>query len=219
MSSSSEEARSVARYFHEHAEDFDSIYDESKKSTLRRVRDQLSRGTVVQRLEFVKARAWEWKPTTALDVGCGAGRFALALAAGGTKVIGLDVAADMVKLANEHAASAGVSDRCTFLQEDLFTWDPPERAELTLGIGLLDYISDADAMMARLAAATRGHLVVSFPKLVHPLVPVRAARLRLEHCPVFFYKRADVERLARAHTPTYEIVPFHRDYLLVAEVR
>src|SRR5687768_10407436 len=98
MSSTSDHDR-VSRYFHEHAEDFDSIYDDAKKSPVRRLRDNLSRGTVVQRLEFVKARAWEWKPTTALDVGCGAGRFALALAAGGTNVVGLDFAEDMVKLA------------------------------------------------------------------------------------------------------------------------
>lgn len=209
----------VARYFHEHADDFDSIYDDSSKSSLRRLRDHLSRGTVVQRLEFVKARAWEWKPANALDVGCGAGRFGLALAAGGATVLGIDVAEDMVKLGRRHAEDRGLADRCAFLQADLLTWDPPQRYELTLGIGLLDYIPDADRMMGRLAAATAGHLVVSFPKLVHPLVPLRAARLRMEHCPVYFYRHADVDRLARTHTSSFQIVPFHRDYLLVAEVR
>jgi SAM-dependent methyltransferase len=218
MSFMSDAGRAVERYFHEHAEDFDSIYDDTKKSPLRRVRDNLSRGTVVQRLEFVKARAWEWKPATALDVGCGAGRFALALAEGGSNVLGIDVAEDMVKLAVEYAEQRGVADRCAFEQRDLLTWDPPQRYDLTLGIGLLDYIPDADRMMARLASATKGHLVVSFPKLVHPLVPVRYVRLRREGCPVWFYKRTDIERLARAHTSSFEVVPFHRDYLLVAEV-
>lgn len=216
--SSSDSSDSVARYFHEHAADFDSIYDEQQKSPLRRLRDRLSRGTVVQRLEFVEARAREWKPATALDVGTGGGRFAVALARQGVTVTGLDFAADMLEIAQQHAAAAGVSERCTFLPHDILEWDPPERFDLTLGIGLLDYIDDAERMLGRLVSATSGRLIVSFPKLVHPLVPLRYARLRSEGCPVWFYRRNQVAALAAQHLPDHEIIDFHRDFLLVGRV-
>lgn len=215
MSSPSDQGDSVAKYFHEHAADFDSIYDEQQKSPVRRLRDRLSRGTVVQRLEFVEQRAREWKPATALDVGTGGGRFAVALARQGITVVGLDFAADMLEIARQHAAAAGVAERCTFLPHDIMQWDPPEKFELTLGIGLLDYIGDADAMLGRLVAATSGRIIASFPKLVHPLVPLRYARLRSEGCPVWFYRRSQVAALGAKHLPDHEIIDFHRDYLLV----
>lgn len=215
MSSSSDQSERVSKYFHEHAVDFDSIYEESSKSPLRRLRDRLSRGTVVERLPFVMARARTWKPATVLDVGCGSGRFSVPLAQEGATVTGLDFAPDMVELAKKMAAAAGVGDRCTFLTHDILEWDPPQRAQLTLGIGLLDYVKDADEMMRRLAGATDGHLIVSFPKRYHTLVPLRFVRLRAAGCPVYFYSRADVERLGRAVGGSHEIVDFHRDFLLV----
>lgn len=216
MSSHAEDGDRVAKYFHDHAVDFDTIYDETRKSPLRRLRDRLSRGTVVERLPFVMGKARQWKPATVLDVGCGSGRFSVPLAQEGATVIGLDFAKDMIELAKRMAEANGLADRCTFLTDDILEWDPPHRSAMTIGIGLLDYVHDADGMVRRLASATDGHVIISFPKKLHPLVPLRWVRLRASSCPVYFYTRGDVDRLGRLVGGSYEIVDFHRDLLLVA---
>lgn len=215
MSSSSPEDQ-VARHFDAHAQDFDSIYD-TEKSALRAVRDRLSRGTVVKRLQFIRDLATELKPSRVLDVGCGSGRFAVALARQGATVVGLDFAPEMLALAREKAAAAGVVDRCEFLNADFMAWDWGEPFDLVLAVGVLDYVPEAAPFVARLASASRGTTVISFPRRYHPLVPVRIARLRLSGCPVFFYDRNQVESYGRSSFRQWEVKPFDRDLLLVGK--
>ena len=78
MRSFDERAR-VSRYFSSHAADFDVIY-ESRKRPLRGLRDRLTRGTVVKRLEFVLRHAAGFQAPSIIDVGCGSGRFTVSLA-------------------------------------------------------------------------------------------------------------------------------------------
>ncbi len=215
MSSSSPEAR-VARHFDVHARDFDAIYD-TQKGLLRTARDRLTRGTVVRRLDFIGEVAADLRPSRVLDVGCGSGRFAVDLARRGASVVGLDFAPEMLSLARDKADDAGVGDRCQFLQVDFMKWDWDEPFDLVLAIGVLDYVSQAAPFVARLARASRGRTVISFPRRYHPLVPVRVARLRLRGCPVFFYDRREVEELARACFRRWEIKPFQRDVLLLGD--
>ena len=53
-----------------------------------------------------------------LDVGCGPGRHALALAATGLDVVGVDISARFVALATEAAAERGLSERARFVVAD-----------------------------------------------------------------------------------------------------
>lgn len=215
MSSSSPEGR-VARHFDVHAQDFDSIY-ETDKGLLRTARDRLTRGTVVKRLDFIREIAGEMKPARVLDAGCGSGRFSVTLAREGATVVGLDFAPEMLALARKKAAEAGVADRCEFLEANFMTWDWEEPFDLVLAIGVLDYVPDAAPFIARLAKASRGRTVISFPRRYHPLVPVRVARLRLRGCPVFFYDRGQVEAFARASFQRWEVKPLQRDLLLLGD--
>jgi 2-polyprenyl-3-methyl-5-hydroxy-6-metoxy-1,4-benzoquinol methylase len=211
--SRSPEGQRVAKYFDRHAVDFDTIYAEDK-AAVRKLRDR-ARGIVVRRLEFVNQVAEQRKPSNVLDVGCGSGRFAISLAARGAKVVGLDFAGDMLALARQLAAEAGVGDRCTFEQADFLEWKSDETFDLALAIGVVDYVSEPEPLIAKMAAISGGSVIVSFPRLLHPLVPLRMMRLRASGCPVYFYRKADVERMGRAHLPRFEIVDFGRDYLLV----
>lgn len=213
MSSRSDEAAMVARYFDDHAKDFDDIYA-TDKSALRRMRDRV-RGTVVQRLEFVDAVAAESKPQRVLDVGCGSGRFALRLAARGAEVVGLDFAGDMLELAERLAVEAGVGEKCSFVKADFLAWEADGAFDLGLAIGVVDYVADPAPLIAKLSDLTRGRLIVSFPRRLHPLVPLRYVRLRAADCPVHFYSRSQVEALGRSHVPDYRVIGFGRDYLLV----
>lgn len=214
--SESPEKERVARYFDVHAEDFDSIYEQDK-GTLRRIRDRLSRGTVVRRLDFVLDYASRRKPRSVIDVGCGAGRFAVPLAVGGASVTGLDFADEMVLLAERRAEAAGVGDRCRFLRADFLEWKTDERFDLALAMGVFDYVSDPGPLLAKMAEVTDGSVLASFPRRFHPLVPLRKIRLGRAGVPVFFYTRRDVETLAGPHLPRFEVRRFGRDFLLAGE--
>ncbi|MDQ4131311.1 MAG: class I SAM-dependent methyltransferase [Actinomycetota bacterium] len=207
----------VARHFDAHARDFDAIYS-ADKGLARSLRDRVTRGTVVRRLDFVNDLAEDDPPRRVLDVGCGSGRFGASLAQRGAEVVvGLDFAPEMLVLAEQRCAEAGVADRCTFLEADFLTWEWDEPFDLVLAVGVLDYVAEADPFIARLASASRGTTVISFPRLVHPLVPVRAARLRMNGCPVFFYRRNEVESFGRRHFPSSRVIPFDRDFLLLGQ--
>ena len=210
------EAGRVAGYFDRHAVDFDTIYEE-RKGWVRGLRDRLSRGTVVERLAFVEELASSRPAGRVLDVGCGSGRFAVALARRGWEAVGLDFAPEMVALADRAAAQAAVPQRCTFLAATFLEWEAPGRFDLGLAIGVFDYVADPAPLLAKLASLTGGRVVVSFPKRVHPLVPLRWARLRAAGCPVWFYTQREVKALGRAHLGQFRVVPFHRDWLLVGE--
>jgi 2-polyprenyl-3-methyl-5-hydroxy-6-metoxy-1,4-benzoquinol methylase len=219
MTSSSEaEDELVARYFHDHATQFDDIYRVRERG-VRGLRDRLSRGTVIERLRFADDVASRIKPERVLDVGCGSGRFAVDLAERGARVVGLDFAPDMVGLARELADQEGVSSRCLFLQQDFMTWDEPGRFDMGLAVGVTDYVRDPAPLVKRIAEHVSGTVLISFPARWHPLVPLRWLRLRAARCPVYFYSRSDVEGLGRGVFNSFEVRPLGRDFLLVGDTR
>jgi len=108
-----------------------------------------------------------------LDVGCGPGRHALALAARGIDVTGVDISQEFVALATAAARQQGVDDRCRFLVGDVrqlaFTAEFDVVISLCQGGfglqgggpgGSLDADIDVIARMAR-AIRPGGRLVVS----------------------------------------------------------
>jgi len=210
------ESEEVGRYFNEHAQDFDSIYEDDK-GLRRGLRDRLSRGTVLRRLEYVQAYADKHEPGTALDIGCGAGRFCVPLALGGAHVTGLDFAAEMIEMAKSRAEEAGVEANTEFDVADFMDWEAPARFDLTLAVGVLDYVADPAALLRKMNKDTHGSCIVSFPKRWHYLVPLRWARLRAARCPVYFYSRRQVRRLGAQAFPRFRIKEFGRDFLMIAE--
>ncbi len=73
------------------------------------------------------------------DLGCGDGRIVIAAARRfGARGVGVDLDPERIREARANAARAGVSDRVTFLQQDLFATDvsPATVVALYLGTGL-----------------------------------------------------------------------------------
>ncbi len=98
----------------------------------------------------------------ALDVGCGTGRHAVRLAAGGAQVVALDPTPEMLERARAKAEAAGVELRLELggvgsVTEDLGDFD------LVLCCLVLSHVQDMVGAVARLAArlAAGGRLIVS----------------------------------------------------------
>jgi len=62
-------------------------------------------------------RSGKVKPCRAIDLGCGAGNYALFLAGAGFDMTGVDISPRAIEIARENAATTGI--RCTFLVADL----------------------------------------------------------------------------------------------------
>jgi SAM-dependent methyltransferase len=95
-------------------------------------------------------------PGRILDVPCGDGRHALALAAGGHEVTGVDLAAENIQAAGDAAAAAGASVR--FLRRDMrdLPWEAAFDGAVCLGnsFGYLDHEGNT-AFLAALARTLR----------------------------------------------------------------
>ena len=128
------------------------------------LRNAFTKGTE-QEVEFlVDALALE-AGMRVLDVGCGPGRHALALARRGVDVVGIDHSAEFVRLAREAAAGEGLS--AAFEELDVRELHRPGEFDATIclcqgGFGLLGG-RDETAVFERIAATVRvgGRLAVS----------------------------------------------------------
>jgi cyclopropane fatty-acyl-phospholipid synthase-like methyltransferase len=88
---------------------------------------------------LVEAVAQRGKPGKALDVGCGAGVFAVYLAKQGYAVTGLDFIPKALEMARRRAESEKV--QVNWVLADLLDWRPAERFDLILDSGCLHTIS------------------------------------------------------------------------------
>lgn len=67
-----------------------------------------------------------------IDLGSGDGRMVIAAARRGARALGVEFNPDMVKLSRQAAAEAGVADRATFVEGDMFEADISEATVLAL---------------------------------------------------------------------------------------
>jgi 2-polyprenyl-6-hydroxyphenyl methylase/3-demethylubiquinone-9 3-methyltransferase len=99
----------------------------------------------------------------ALDVGCGGGILAEAMARCGAHVLGIDLAEPVLAVAKLHALEAGVQlDYAAVAAEDLARQQPAS-FDLVTCMELLEHVPDPAASMAALAAAVKpgGDVIVS----------------------------------------------------------
>jgi thioredoxin reductase/SAM-dependent methyltransferase len=104
------------------------------------------------------AVATDLAPATALDVGSGEGADAIWLATRGWRVTGVDVSTVALGRATERAAEAGdqITDRITWQQADLLSWDPaPLQFDLVSAQFMHLPRAALESLHRRLAAAVR----------------------------------------------------------------
>jgi 2-polyprenyl-3-methyl-5-hydroxy-6-metoxy-1,4-benzoquinol methylase len=191
------ELEAQREYWNRESGAFDTIYG-SGKGSVPRFLDRVFRKDMYQRFEFTLEHSTPIEGRTFLDVGCGSGVYSVALAERGARhVTGIDIAPSMLELCRQRAERHGVADRCSFVESDLLAFAPDARFDVTIGIGLFDYIRDPSPVLTAMRRATAGIAILSFPRLWTWRAPIRKVRLSLRNCPVFFYTRRCVTRLLR----------------------
>lgn len=183
----SEPGDPVQRHFDRSAARFDSIYS-GRKSALGRLMDRVLRWDVQERMKLTLAACQPIAGKEILDVGCGTGRYCLALAqAGAARVVGVDFAPAMIEQARDFAKSRGLEPSCTFLCADILSVAEHETFDYVVAIGLFDYIQDDRHLLVKLRRLTKEKLIATFPRADTWRAPLRKLRLSLLRCPVYFY--------------------------------
>jgi ubiquinone/menaquinone biosynthesis C-methylase UbiE len=185
----------VTRHFDVTAEEFDAIYTGHGKGFIGGFLDRFLREDMYERFRLTIEAAGDEPGRTVLDVGCGTGRFAIALAQRGAQVVGLDPAPTMLKIARQLAEEHGVSARCAWAEGDIEHFTTNRTFDYVLGIGLFDYLSDPVSALRRMVGLASKRVVLSFPRRWTYRAPIRKVRLLLRGCPVFFYDRKQVMQL------------------------
>jgi 2-polyprenyl-6-hydroxyphenyl methylase/3-demethylubiquinone-9 3-methyltransferase len=98
-----------------------------------------------------------------LDVGCGGGLLAEALAAAGASVTGIDLAPGMIEVARLHAAESGLTLDYRVADAQQLAAATPGAFEVVTCMEMLEHVPEPAAMVATLAALVRpgGALFVS----------------------------------------------------------
>jgi phospholipid N-methyltransferase len=89
-----------------------------------------------------------------IDLGSGDGRMVIAAAKRGARALGVEFNPEMVKLAQQLAAEAGVADRATFVQGDMFEADISKATVLALFL-MPDNLRRLEPKFRALPAGTR----------------------------------------------------------------
>jgi 2-polyprenyl-3-methyl-5-hydroxy-6-metoxy-1,4-benzoquinol methylase len=211
----------VRDYFERRADRFDAVY-EARKPLRQRAVDRVFRRVVIERFRLITNLAPLPGDWTALDVGCGPGRYSIALAAAGaTRVLGVDAATSMVDLARDLAAEEGVSERCEFRNLSFLDLDLDERFEVVVATGYFDYLEDPAAHLHKMVDCCRGRIFVSFPKRWELRAAARKLRFALARGYVRFYSATEVRDLIReAGVPPdrASLIDLGRDWIAVLRI-
>jgi 2-polyprenyl-3-methyl-5-hydroxy-6-metoxy-1,4-benzoquinol methylase len=177
---------------------FDSIYSH-QKSGFAAFLDRVFRKDMYQRYEYTLLNAEPIAGRTFLDIGCGTGRYSLEFARRKCKkVVGIDIAEAMIRECRDTAAKENLGANAEFVKTDLLNFTPQESFDVSIGIGLFDYIKEPLAVMEKMRQCTAEKSIMSFPRLFTWRAPVRKIRLGLKKCDVYFYSKSKVDRLLRS---------------------
>ena len=197
----------VKDFFSGYAEDFDSIYGDGKpRNFLNRITDKLFRQSMYER----------YKRT--IDFLSNSDAKTLDLAKRGMKVTGVDLAQEMLNIAQTNSQKAGFKDN-TYIVGSYFDVEIDKKHDAAILMGLFDYISNPEELFLKLKKDTGKYILASFPKPGGILGWQRKIRYNMRNCQLFYYSKESLEELMNvSDISNYEIQDNHREYFLIAKL-
>ena len=190
----------VRHRFEWDAANFAAIYDADSSAASRWLNRVLRRAVFV-RYDVAIKESGDVHGKSLLDIGCGSGVYSTELARRGAKrVLGLDFSGPMLDIARASAREARVEGATDFLQGEFLSHDfGTETFDVTIAMGVFDYLEQAEPFLKKMSKLTRGKLIASFPRFSLVRGVARQMRYRLTgRGDVFYYSAADVDRLAES---------------------
>jgi len=199
----------VRDYFIRSAVTFDSLYSEEKLSSLMSFINRRFRRDIYDRFVLTMDHVRQYKLQTALDVGCGSGRYALALSQTGMKrVVGADVSPKMIDLAREMTGRVERADEIfNFVCGDFMELRTEEKFDVVLAMGFFDYIKDPVPILKKMKTLAVHSVIATFPSVSIYRTPIRKIRYHFKRCPVYFFTSDKIGSLVtEAGFRRYEII-------------
>jgi len=190
----------VIKYWNDVANQFDSIYTGENKTPFQQWLDRFFRKDIYERRAWTHAHAGKLNGKSIIDIGCGPGRFCSDFAnLGASRVIGLDTAPEMLRIAKKVAARQGTASVSEWVCSDILDWNNIESFDVSVAMGFWDYVEDPVSRLQAIRKITRGNFLSSWPRLWTWRSPIRKVRLQyISGCPVYFFTRPQLERLFKA---------------------
>jgi len=187
-------ANRTSEFFHSYAHDFNAIYGNSNTFVNRWINRYL-RASMRLRYEKTIAGCSPIEGRTVLDIGCGPGHYSVAVAKNGAaRVYGIDFADEMIAIASQNAAAAGVEGRCEFARHDFLADPIHEKYDYTIAMGFMDYMADPRKTIEKVLSLTKGKAFFSFPTDGGLLAWQRKLRYK-QRCPLYLYSQAQLDQL------------------------
>ena len=209
----------VKNFFSGYAAEFDSIYgDGSPRGFLLRITDKLFRQSMYERYKRTISFIQSSKTKTVLDVGCGSGRYAVDLGKLGFNVTGVDLAEEMLEIAEKNTKLSKIKGN-KYILGSYLDIKLDSKFDVSILMGLFDYISNPVDIMKKLKKDTNGYILASFPKPNGLLAWQRKIRYNMRNCQLFYYSFSDIENiLNEAKISDFEIHNNHREFFLIAKI-
>jgi len=204
----------TADFFDSYAYDFSAIYG-GGTGFLHRLVSRHFRKSMMLRYSKTLEGCDPIEGRTVIDIGCGPGHYGIALAKKGAgHVLGIDFAQQMIWLARDNAAAAGVGDVCEFVCDDFMTYPINQQFDYSVVMGFMDYVTHPAEIVARALAVTKSKAFFSFPAEGGLLAWQRKLRYR-RRCDLYMYRGEQLERLFAATEPArVRIEKIERDYFV-----
>ena len=186
--------KTAGQFFDSYAQGFDAIFTNRGPFFRRAINKFFRRSTRLRYLKTLES-CQPIAGKTVIDIGCGPGYYAIALAKrGARKVLGIDLSSTMIALAKEQAKQAGVEDRCDFIVEDFASYPIQEKFDCAIAQGFMDYVSKPKETIEKILSITTSKAFFSFPKDGGFLAWQRKVRYKWK-CDLFMYNREQLNEL------------------------
>jgi len=214
-----QQIKDVEIFFDGYAGDFDSIYGHSRKrNAFERIVDKYFRKSMRDRLELVLKFTQNPEIKSVIDIGCGPGHYIVGFLNQGKKVIGLDIAEGMIKIAEAQIKDSALTNKnVMFVKSDYFKYTPSEKCDAACMMGFIEYIPNPVDLLKKLKTEINKEIYISFPKSGGLLAWQRKIRYNLRNCPLFMYNRKQLEQLVTDSgfsLSNTEIIDCERDYVV-----
>lgn len=189
----------VKHRFEWDAAGFAAIYQSD--SVASRLFNRVFRQAVFARYEIAMRESGDVAGKAILDIGCGSGIYSVELARrGARRVLGLDFSEPMLEIARRSAEDAGAAAAVEFRRGEFLAHDfGAETFDVSIAMGVFDYLEQAQPFLTKMARLTRGKVIASFPKFSLVRGSARRLRYRLtRRGDVFYYTADEVAALAAA---------------------
>lgn len=209
-----DELNRTVRFFDSYADEFDALYG-TPRNLVSKIINPLFRRSMRLRFERTIRECLPLNGATILDVGCGPGHYAVALAAGGAKeVLGIDFSQTMIDIARRNAERAKMGEVCKFQCADILLLPLERPFDFVILMGLMDYIGEPRAAIEKAVSLASRKALFSFPDRSGILAWQRRLRYR-NRCPLYMYDRDDIVGLISGFQGvTVDIAKLSRDYFV-----